>query len=167
MVPVMVPSRHPLHDERGVAVVESAFVIPLLMMLLLGMISAGTLYNQQLQLTHATREGARYGATVPADQAFNKGTWADNVRELVIERSAGELTTAEQVCVSLVEGEPPVPLSADHTTQADGSACFDDSGGGESGARVQVRTERPGELDAMVLRFDLTLDAKATARHES
>jgi len=154
--------------ERGAAVVEFAFVIPVLAMLLVGMISSGILYNKQMQLTHATREGARYGATVPEDQTFSSGTWATNVRNLVVDRSAGELENA-QVCVALVVSNPPVPITTDgsHTTQSGNQPCFDDSGGGQSGKRVQVKVQRPGELDAVFLRIDVTLGAKATAKHES
>ena len=162
--------------ERGAAVVEFALVIPLLMMLLVGMISSGILYNKQMQLTHAAREGARQGATMPENQLFPPATgdWADHVRAVVLERAAGELV-ANQVCVALVSGptatEPVQAIGGNWTTQSAGtgaaSRCFDDTGSGETEPRVQVKVNRPGELDAVFLHIDVNMGAKATARHES
>ena len=48
-----------VQGDDGAALVEFALVLPLLLMLLLGMVGAGLAWNQQLQLTHATREAAR------------------------------------------------------------------------------------------------------------
>ncbi|MCA1674362.1 MAG: pilus assembly protein, partial [Actinobacteria bacterium] len=91
-------------NERGAALVEFALILPLFMMLILGMFSGGIAYNQKLDVTHATREGARYGATVAETQTFAIGTWAEGVRELVVERSAGDVTADQVTCVALVEG---------------------------------------------------------------
>lgn len=159
--------------ERGAALVEFAFVIPVFAMLLLGMISGGILYNQKMQLTHAAREGARYAATVPADQIFNNGNWAENMQKVVVERSAGELV-ASQVCVALVEGDgsPSRPLKAysNTTTTNNGlgnGACYDDTNSGESAHRVQVKVTKPGQLDALFVNIDLTLTSRAGAKHET
>jgi hypothetical protein len=161
-------------DDRGAALVEFAFIIPLFMMLVLGMISGGILYNQKMQLTHAAREGARYAATVPADQIFTSGTWAENMRKLVAERSAGELTAASDICVALVEGNnaPGSPLKAvsnAHTTQPGlgNGECFDDTSSGEASRRVQVGVRKPGRLDALFVNIDLTLSSRAGAKHET
>ena len=157
--------------ERGAAVVEFALVIPVLMMLIVGMVSSGILYNQQMQLTHAAREGARYGATVSPDETFNSGTWATNIQKVVVDRAGGELT-ASQVCVALVDDAPPltpgppVALGPNWTTAGGKAPCFDDSGGGDAGKRVQVKVDKPGTLDAVFLHIDLSLGAKATAQHE-
>ncbi|HEY9722297.1 MAG TPA: TadE family protein [Oscillatoriaceae cyanobacterium] len=48
--------------RRGQAAVEVALVVPILVTLLLGIIDVGYLYNKQLVLTDATREGARLGS---------------------------------------------------------------------------------------------------------
>lgn len=48
--------------RRGQAVIEIALVVPIFVMLLLGMIDVGYLYNKQLVLTDAAREGARLGS---------------------------------------------------------------------------------------------------------
>src|SRR5688572_19339077 len=85
------------NGDRGVALVEFALVFPILAMLLVGTITGGFALNQKQQVTHATREGARYAASISPTQSFSNGTWAENVRDLVIERSVGDLTAA-QVC---------------------------------------------------------------------
>lgn len=48
--------------RRGQALVEMALTVPILLILLIGIIDAGWIYNHQLILTNASREGARVGA---------------------------------------------------------------------------------------------------------
>src|SRR5438445_8283280 len=98
-------------DERGAALVEFALILPVFMMLLLGLISGGQDYNHKLDLTHAVREGARYGSTLPSSTplgSFTSGTcagatWANVVQSTVVARSGGSLA-CDQVCVALVTG---------------------------------------------------------------
>lgn len=45
--------------ESGAAMVEMAIVLPLLLLLVFGIIELGRLYNSQVTLTHAAREGIR------------------------------------------------------------------------------------------------------------
>ena len=72
-------------EESGAALVEFALLLPVFMALILGMFSGGIAYNQKLDLTHATREGARYGATVAVTNQFANGqNWASNVRAAAI-----------------------------------------------------------------------------------
>ena len=46
-------------SEKGQSLVEFALVLPVLMMILLGIIEFGWLFNAQITLTSAAREGAR------------------------------------------------------------------------------------------------------------
>ncbi|MEO5313330.1 pilus assembly protein [Pseudarthrobacter sp. CC12] len=46
-------------SERGAAAVEFAILLPLLLTLVLGTIEFGRVYNAQLTLTNAAREGVR------------------------------------------------------------------------------------------------------------
>lgn len=145
--------------------VEFALVFPLLAMLLLGLMSAAVIYDADMQLTHAAREGARYGATVPQGQTFASGTWAQNVRKLVLEREGGDLV-ASQVCVALVAGNPAVAVTSTHTTAGSTTPCFDDSAAGDIERRVQVSVNRTMRFDALVFSQDQTISSRATARHE-
>lgn len=45
--------------DSGVAMVEMAIILPLLIILVFGLITASRAYNAKLTLTHATREGVR------------------------------------------------------------------------------------------------------------
>lgn len=156
-----------MDGDRGAALAEFALVMPVLMTLLLGIVSAGLLWNTKLQMSHAVREGARHGATIPVDQSFDSGTWASNVRTVIVERSAGDLTAGD-VCVALVEGTSPGVFDADgaFTTKADGTACYDDSGDGDDGLRVQVSAGTTGTLETGFWSWQVDLDTEATAQHE-
>lgn len=163
----------PPGSERGAALVEFALVVPLLMMLLVGLVSAGTAYDQKLQITHATREGARFASTVSPTQLFANGdTWANNVRDLVVERSGGALVGA-QVCVSLVEGSPGVVHTGSPAYSTNGTApCVANQSyplsGTDVGLRVQVTASRPGQIKlAMFPDVTFTMSTRATAKSES
>jgi len=153
------------HGDEGVAVIEFALILPLFMSLVLGMFTGGILTNRKLEVTHAAREGARYGSMVPVDETFVSGNWATNVRDVVVERSDGQLT-ADDVCVALVDGDTPVALSDDHTTRADGAPCFDDSADSPTGRRVQVDAVAAGTLEVIFFTKSIDLTAQVTARYE-
>lgn len=160
------PSRRRGHGDEGAALVEFALILPLLVVLLLGTITAGLSINDELQLNHSARDAARYGATVPEDQTFASGTWATNVRLVAVTRFGGDLSAGD-VCVALVSGVTPVPLSSDHTTETSGGACFDDSAAGISATRVQVAASTDAQIETGLYTFDLSLDADAVTMHES
>ncbi|WP_139005774.1 TadE/TadG family type IV pilus assembly protein [Arthrobacter crystallopoietes] len=48
-----------VRSERGATAVEFALVLPVLLLLLLGIVEFGRVYNAQMQLTAAARDGAR------------------------------------------------------------------------------------------------------------
>jgi len=54
----MLRLRH-LRDDRGAAAVEFALVLPLLLLLVFGVMEFSRLYNVQISLSNAAREGAR------------------------------------------------------------------------------------------------------------
>jgi len=76
-------------DSRGAALVELALALPLLVMLLVGMVSAGIAYNNQLALTHAAREGGRYGATLPVTNFGSLAAWLDEVSDQAVADDEG------------------------------------------------------------------------------
>jgi len=47
------------HKERGASLVEFAVVLPLLILLVFGIMEAGWLFAQQVEIRNAAREGAR------------------------------------------------------------------------------------------------------------
>ncbi len=169
-------------QDGGAVLVEFALVLPVLMVLILGMFSGGVAYNQKLQVTHATREGARYGTTVAANQVFTAGTWAQNVRNLIIERADGELSgPGVTVCVALVQGSPatvvtgPNPVSSYATTGSGATSSVPCNPAetynvttNDSGRRVQVVVTRPGKIETGLLPdYTFTMTSRATARSEA
>ncbi|GAA1770032.1 TadE/TadG family type IV pilus assembly protein [Agromyces humatus] len=68
--------------DRGAAAVEFALVFPLLLIMLFAIIDFGWVLNQQMSVTAAAREGARYYAihnTEPGAQAAAEARAADLV----------------------------------------------------------------------------------------
>ena len=57
-----------LSGSAGAALIELAMVLPLIVMLILGMVSAGIAFNNQLALTHAAREGWSVRGDTSGDQ---------------------------------------------------------------------------------------------------
>ena len=50
--------------ERGATLIEFALILPIVVMLLVGVVSAAGAYQKDLSLSNGAREGARYGATL-------------------------------------------------------------------------------------------------------
>jgi hypothetical protein len=57
--------RAPFDGEGGAAAVEFGLLLPLLMLILGGLIDLGFLFNAQVSLTHAAREGVRVESIRP------------------------------------------------------------------------------------------------------
>jgi hypothetical protein len=165
--------------DRGAALVELAFALPLVMMLILGMVSAGIAFNHQLALTHAAREAGRYAATLPVTNFGSGATamnaWLDEVAARVVEDATGSLDPGAPglvVCVAYVhpsgvnpmdqttsrtDGGPPIPPS---------DPCFAD-GRPNAERRVQIAVARDTEFNALVFSSTLTIDSEAVSRFEA
>ena len=52
----------PPKRERGQGLVETVFVLPFLLVLVVGIVEVGLALNRQLTVVNAAREGARFGA---------------------------------------------------------------------------------------------------------
>ncbi len=89
--------------ESGASAVEFALVLPLLVVLLLGVTTAGVSYNKALGTTDAIREGARYGATALTTPA-PAGGWVSAVQQKTVSLSAGTIPGTSNVCVKLTKG---------------------------------------------------------------
>jgi Flp pilus assembly protein TadG len=60
--PATARRRHKCHFDRGAAAVEMALVMPLLILMVMGIIDFGRIFNGEIQLSQAAREGARVTA---------------------------------------------------------------------------------------------------------
>jgi hypothetical protein len=170
--------------ERGAALVELAFALPLVMMLILGMVSAGIAFNHQLALTHSAREGGRFAATLPVSNFVTEPdpmrAWLDAVALGVLNDATGSLgpgVPGHFICVAYVH--PDGIVATDQTTNRieSGGApvyaaaqCFPPplfDGRPDSERRVQVVVARDTDFNALVFSSTLTIDAEAVSRFEA
>jgi hypothetical protein len=165
--------------ERGAALVELAFALPLVMMLILGMVSAGIAFNHQLALTHAAREGGRYAATLPVTNFSTEPdpmkAWLDEVAARVVEDATGSLDPGAPglvVCVAYVHlGIVPADQTANRIDNGgaisyNSADCFAD-GRPNAERRVQIAVARDTEFNALVFSSTLTIDSEAVSRFEA
>ncbi|HEX9775713.1 MAG TPA: TadE family protein [Actinomycetota bacterium] len=162
-------------SERGASAVEFAIILPVFLMITFGMLTGGLAYNTKNNLTHAAREAARYGATLPVDQfpGTPGPSWAASIKDRLVDNAAGDIDeskTGHSICVALVSGDPGAVVSITgspyrYETGGGAGRCFDD-GGADGQARVQVSVERPGSINAVLFFLNLTLESQADARYE-
>lgn len=60
-------------SERGASLIETALVLPLLLLLVAGIVDLGGAFNSYIMVTNAAREGARYASKIPDDGAGIRG----------------------------------------------------------------------------------------------
>lgn len=146
--------------------VELAFVLVLLVMLLVGTVSAAVAYGRGNSIQNAAREASRFGATLPDG---GTATWLDSVRGVARSAASGDLDTSVPgylICVAFIDASN----NATSLTESGGSdstsstPCFNDTRPDE--AKVQVHVERDSEFQAIVFSRDITLSAEAAARYE-
>ena len=61
-------------DDRGVAAVEFAIVVPLLLLVLFGIIQFGTIYSDFISIREGARDAARQGAVANFGPTFTTGS---------------------------------------------------------------------------------------------
>ena len=168
-------------DSRGAALVELAFALPILIMLLVGMVSAGIAYNHQLALTHSAREGGRYGATLPVNNFASLDAWLDEVIAQTVDDATGTLDVGvpgRYICVAYVypvgsaEGFPNDQTKSKEVsgiTETSGTSQCIAGGDGrpDTERRVQVVVGRQTDFDVVFFSSTLNLDAEAINRFEA
>jgi hypothetical protein len=167
--------------ERGTALVELAIVIPVLVILLLGIVTAGQAYNQKLSLTNGAREGARYAATFPLPSAASPNDWLDKVASTssgAVEEGFSSSVPGRVTCVAYVYPQGTTSgLASDQNfmrkdvggtvTYSTGASakCFTD-GRPDTERRVQIVLQRTGQISTGFINIPLTLSGRAVARYE-
>ena len=173
----MARSHRRFRGDEGVAVVEFALVLPVIVMLLLGMITAGVAWNEHLALGSAARVSGRYGATLPMSTYSTVDLWLDALAEKAIDAGEGELDDGQagrMVCVAYVHPAATTPSTAtrSRTENAAGAvsyantSCYTD-GLGSNDQRVQVVLEKTGTLNAGIWGKTITLRRQVVYRFEA
>lgn len=105
-------------EDRGVALIEFALILPLLLMLVFGIIEFGRAYNARLVVTHAAREGVRVLAVTEDQTAAEAATLA-----AVAGLDPNDVTITATPCVS---GQPAkVDVSYDIIVDIPGAGSHD------------------------------------------
>lgn len=76
-------------DQKGVAAVEFAIILPVLVMLLFGIIEFGIILYDKAMITNASREGARAGIVFVQDGMISD----EEIRSVVNNYCSGHLVT--------------------------------------------------------------------------
>jgi Flp pilus assembly protein TadG len=142
-----------LAGEGGQALAEFAIVLPVLMLLVLGILKGGILYNNYLQLTDAVRSGARQFA-IERGQADPCGDAAAQVTA-----AAGGLDTSN-IAMTMTANPPSTTYQTPPVT----GTCPDLV----SGNSVTLSASYPCELSIMGINFvpGCKLTVRATERVE-
>jgi len=162
--------------ERGAVLVEFALVMPILVMLLFGLVSAGMAWNQNLALSTAARSGARYAATLPTRATgTTMDDYLDAVAQRVIDSSEGELgssVTSRVICVAYwhESGSDALDQNRSRTltnttvTRSSTTPCFADNQAGDK--RIQVSVQRSGTIQTGFWSQTVTLTQRVVFRYE-
>jgi Flp pilus assembly protein TadG len=145
-------------DQRGNVLVEFVIVLPLVLALVVGIMSFGTAHEQTLSLTNAAREGARFGATLPASSP----NWLQQVQDVAVASATGDLATGvpgRSICVALNNGSTWTSTTGSNPCFADGRPATE--------ARVQVLVTRGGKLETFFWSKTTTLTGRAVVRYEA
>ena len=75
--------RRALRGDDGAQVVEFALIVPLVLVLIGAIVQFGFMFNAQVTVTQAAREGARYASLTPVSGACNAACVIGKVRTKV------------------------------------------------------------------------------------
>ena len=163
------------HGDRGSVLVEFVFVLPLLMMILIGMFTGGQAWNRKLAVTNAVREGSRFGATLPvASSTCTSGTtgtvdcWLSEVADVTQSSSESELgssVASRSVCVAYISTATTRSMTRTSTGDSySNSSCFTDS---RTDARVQVTGSRSTTVEFVLFSVTPTITSQSISRFEA
>lgn len=154
-----------MERQEGAALVETAFMLVLLMMILVGIVTTGVTFNRSNGLQTAAREGSRYGATLTVE--VDVPTYLDAVRNVAKAAAVGDLDASvpgQYVCVALVDtsyGSQSLVESAG--VESTGTTCFSD---GRNDPRVQVVVRRDSDIEVVVFSQTVTVEGTSVSRFE-
>ena len=101
------PSPRAPRDERGVTLLETAIVLPMLLMLAIGLAEVGFLVIDQMAVANAAREGARVGAAAGRYEDVTGTINADDLILRSVEQALCHLENgrAERVKIYLADAD--------------------------------------------------------------
>lgn len=82
-------------SENGQAIIEFAYVLPFLIIIVLGIIEFGVLFYDQAVVTSASREGARAGIVFNRDSLGNY--WSEEAMEAKVQQAVNDYLQARLI----------------------------------------------------------------------
>lgn len=169
-------------SDDGAAAVEFALLFPIFIIVVMGMISAGTAFSKQINIVQASRETSRFGATLTYNAAAGGGTsgtvtdWLNKV-SAVGQAAAGPSSDPigghNRLCVAMIDltdlAVPALTRMVDGGVAETGKTCAPDgtSYNANLGPKyVQVALERQTNFFAVFVNKDLTLRSASTTPYE-
>jgi hypothetical protein len=136
-------------NDRGAALIETALVLPMLMMLTFGIWATARAWNVRNTMEHAAREGVRFAATeLPWNGAASEGA----VRAVVdaeLATSSINPAAVSTLCIDLDSG----PCGFAPTSQG-----YD---------QVAIQIQWPDyQLNFLLFQMDVDLNVEAVGRYE-
>jgi Flp pilus assembly protein TadG len=164
------------HGDRGAVVVEFALILPILVMLLFGTLTGAICWEQDLAVSHASRQAARYGVTLPTSNYTSLDDWLTAVSARAVSTADGNLNTnvtGRQICVAYVypAGTATLDKTRSRTETSTGSVSYSNSpcytdGHPTTERRVQVDARRTGTFNAILFTKTLTLREQTVFKYE-
>jgi Flp pilus assembly protein TadG len=153
--------------DDGASAVEFALIVPVFLMLVFGMISAGLILNTKLSLVHAADEASRYGATVPTTLG-GLNAYLTNIANVAEAAGGDALSTSAPnrvICVAYVNGQTGTTRRRMNGVFSN-SSCFSD-GRPAAEARVQVMVSRDVSWQMFLIpAWTINLSSDSVSRYE-
>lgn len=154
--------------ESGASLVEFAFLLPLLAMLLLGTITGGITISRDNSVKNAVREGTRFGAVNPLGDPVDVDNYLTQVIQQAENGATGDLddgVEGKRICAAFVDATGTITrrekTNSGSTTSS--TLCFAD---GRTDQRIQVEAERRSEIEAILYTGNITLKSRSVTRYE-
>lgn len=158
---------HLARTDRGVALVEAALVLPVILMMVFGMVTFGIALSHGNAIENAARETSRYGATRPVTTTT---AWLDDVAAVAIAAATGDLDASvpdRYLCVALVNTKTHDGhrITQGSTTSYGTGSCREQSCPSTAPC-VQVVLERSAVLDTVAFRRSITVGGASVTAFE-
>lgn len=92
--------RGKIRDERGVAMVEFALIVPVLMLIVAGMLGFGRLLFYWADANHLANETTRWAAV-------DRNPYGSSLQDYIANSGTGEFKNGLKVCLDFPEGGTP------------------------------------------------------------
>jgi Flp pilus assembly protein TadG len=109
----VIPACHKirLRSESGQNLVEFVLLLPLLILILFGVLDLGRLFHAAIAIDNAAREGARFAADAPTNDAGIQARVQAEAQGTGIDLNDNALTTITKVCPSGCSAGLPVRVT--------------------------------------------------------